>query len=63
VDGVFAELGFEEEAEAGEAGCWVGGAVGVGLFWAVGEGRRGFVGFVVGGVAVGVVFGGFCLGG
>ena len=35
-DGFFAELGFEEEEEAGEARGGVGGAVGVRLFEAVG---------------------------
>lgn len=41
-DGVFAELGFEEEEEAGEAGGWVGGGVGVVFFWG------GFLGVGVG---------------
>lgn len=32
-DGGFAELGFEEKKETGEAGCWVGGGVGVVFLW------------------------------
>jgi len=46
-DGGFAELCFEEEAEAGEAGGGVGGAVGMRVFEAGGE---------IVGVRVGVLF-------
>ena len=36
-DGVVAEVGFEEEEEAGEAGGRVGRGVGMGIFGAQGE--------------------------